>query len=334
MKRLPIALIIASALLIWATTASLAAALRIAPRDAAPYLLSEVATEDNTWWYDAETWLSGLNGEVSSSESKQRLYWRKGKVTAEVGIEAPYAVRDTRPITPPDQPRMIGGRLAVSERFIRSVGTELLGTDFKVDLAESQLTRRIVIDPAYGGEDFGPRSVDQTPSKKAVLALAKVIAESFLREGFDVKLTRTEDVPLTSSRRAGVANNWNSDLFLSIQLSGDKRPNAKGFEVFYPPSPPPEIDPNRWDAAQKGVAGRSRLWAEEIRKAAAASLTSFDRGAVALPSPLLSAVECPAAILVVGNVGFTQEVEFLQNDSSRLKLADQLVAAAKNFLLH
>lgn len=314
-----------------ASTAS-QAALRVGPRDAAPYLLKEILVEEGALWYDAETWLGGLNGEVQYSPSEKRLYWRKGKTASELGVEAPFAVVNGRPLSPSDAPKMVGARIAVTERFIKTNGVEFVGIDFKTTQAEARLTPRIVIDPAYGGDDQGPRTIDQVQAKKVTLSLAKTIAETFLREGYEVRLTRTDDVPMNNTRRAAVANNWNSDLFLSLAISGDRRPQAKGFETFYPPEPSPEADSHRWDAAQKGVSERSRKWAAVVENATGSALSMPDRGATELPNPLLASIDCPAAMLVLGNASSLQEIEMLIDEASRQKLADALVDAANRFL--
>lgn len=321
-----------AALILVALAAGADASLRIGPKDAAPYLIKEVAVEEGVGWYDAQTWLSGLNGDARYSASERRLFWRKGKTGSEMGLTPPLLARDGRPLATGDGPRLIGGRLAVSEKFIRESGADFAGVEFRVDSADGRLTRRIAIDPAYGGSDFGPRSVDETPTKKVVLALSRSIAETFLQEGFEVRMTRTDDVPLTVARRAAIANNWNADLFISVQVSGDKRPLAKGYEVFYPPAPPAGADPNRWDAGQKPVADSSRRWADEIKGALGSALPTFDRGATMVPSPLLSSVACPAAIISVGNVNSATELELMLNESVRRKIADALVDAANRFL--
>lgn len=307
-------------------------ALRVGPKDAAPFLLQELEIESGIAWYDAEIWLTGLNGEVQFSSNDRKIYWRKGKTSGELGVAAPYVTVNGKPVAPADPPRMMGARIAVSERFIKLNGPVFAGIDFKTGPADARLNRRVVIDPAYGGDDPGPRTVDQVQAKKITLAVAKSIAESFLKEGYEVRLTRTDDVPVNVSRRAAVANNWGSDIFLSVQISGDKRPLAKGFEVFFPAEPSPDADHYRWDAAQKGVAERSRKWAAEVKSAAGSALPMPNRGTAELMSPLLSAIDCPAALLVVGNANSQQEMEILIGETSRVKLADAIVDAANRFL--
>lgn len=332
MKISNIKYLTAALLLIVSLTPAAFAGLRIAPKDASPFYLKEVATEDSTAWYDAETWLMGYKGETEYSLAEHRLTFRKGRLVAELKAEAPFATRDGRGVNVVDQPRLHGGRLVVSERLIRANGQELTGLDPKIEIVVGEPTKRIVIDPAYGGDDFGPRGADGTPAKKPVLAFAKALAESFYRAGYAVRLTRTDDVPINTVRRAAIANNWNADLFLSVEVSGDRRPQARGFEVFYPPWPSPELDSHRWEAAQKGVAERSRQWAEFVRTAVGATTSNFDRGAGELPSQLLSAIDCPAALLVAGNVAWGQEADILTNENARRRLADELVNAANKFL--
>lgn len=328
-KTLPVTLILLASAL---AAADAAASLRVAPRDAAPFYLQEVAIENNTSWYDAETWLSGLKGEVNYSETEKRLYWRKGQVSSELGAAAPFAVRMGRVLMPADEPRMIGGRLSVSENFIKTNGNDFTGFEASVEVLAGLPTRRVAIDPAYGGDDGGPRTVDGIPVKKFILAFAKQLAEQLMRAGYDVRLTRTDDVPLTAARRAAIVNNWGADLFISIEASGDPRPHAKGFEVFHMTQVFSEADPAKWNMGQKNVFPRSRALAEELRKGLSTVPGTLDRGVRPVSSPLLAAVDCPGALVVLGNILSAQELELMTNDSSRRKIVDALVAAAGGFL--
>lgn len=308
------------------------ASLRVAPRDAAPFYLTEVMIENNTSWYDAETWLSGLRGEVNYSESEKKLYWRKGQTASELAATAPFAVRGGRALSPADPPRMIGGRLSVSENFIRSNGNDFTGSDAAVEVLSGQPTRRVAIDPAYGGDDGGPKTVEGVPVKKLILAFAKQLAVEFSKAGYDVRLTRTDDVPLTAARRAAIVNNWGADLFISLEAGGDPRPHVKGFEVFHQTPPTAEADPARWGMGQKNAGTRSAALAEDIRKHMSTVPGTLDRGVRTISSPLLGAVDCPAVVLVLGNILSAQELELLTNDSSRLNIAGALVGAAGGFL--
>lgn len=191
--------------------------------------------------------------------------------------------------------------------------------------------RRVVIDPARGGDDVGYRNPKGMEEKAVLLAFAKELAELLEERGYEVELTRGEDKTLTPSDRAATANRRAAACFLSIEAMGVGRPEAKGFEVFYPPAPPAGTDPALWRAGQAAVGAESRRLAETLHRLLAERIATYDRGVRELPSPLLSAVACPAALVVAGNLSWPQEAELLTEPGGRARLAAALADAIDLF---
>jgi len=93
--------------------------------------------------------------------------------------------------------------------------------------------RRIVIDPGHGGKDPGATAFG-LQEKDIVLKVAKKLAEILRqRHGYEVSLTREDDVYLELEERTAMANTRQADLFLSIHVNAHPSPKVKGIETFF-----------------------------------------------------------------------------------------------------
>lgn len=94
--------------------------------------------------------------------------------------------------------------------------------------------QRIVIDPGHGGKDVGATGPSGLLEKDVVLQLTKELQEK-LRDtyGYEVKLTRRNDIFLSHKTRTGIANNFKADLFISLHANAIKDKSARGSETFY-----------------------------------------------------------------------------------------------------
>ncbi len=94
---------------------------------------------------------------------------------------------------------------------------------------------RVVLDPGHGGLDEGTVH-EKLAEKDITLILARKLAQSLRSRGFEVHLTRNEDVTMTLSDRTAMANRLKADVFISIHMNatpvgGD--PRARGFETYF-----------------------------------------------------------------------------------------------------
>ncbi|GAB4257537.1 MAG: hypothetical protein Kow0092_04480 [Deferrisomatales bacterium] len=322
------ALVLAAALVLGGAGAA-RSILRISAEGAPSAVLRPVVTEDNTAWYALETWLRALPGETSWDAEQRRLTYREGGHWAALRPEAPYALRDGRPLEGVRAPRFRAGALLVDEGFFRQSASGFLGRP--VVAARIGTPRTVVIDPGHGGEDRGAGGPGGAWEKDVVLALARAVADGLRGRGFEVHLTRTGDHGLTPEQRAGVANYWQADLFLSLHVSGLARPRARGFEVFVASVPPAGGDPGLWEGGQVGREAASRRWAENLRRALGEGLATFDRGVGQVPHPVLEAVACPACLVEAGNLAWPQDAELLNGDPGRSALAEAVARAAEAF---
>ncbi len=104
----------------------------------------------------------------------------------------------------------------------------------------------IIVDPGHGGIDGGTNK-DGILEKEINLAVSKKLKKILEEKGYQVSLTRDEDIALDSfdstgrnrhqrdlNARANMINSSNAQLFLSIHVNCNfKRPATNGSIVFY-----------------------------------------------------------------------------------------------------
>lgn len=94
---------------------------------------------------------------------------------------------------------------------------------------------KIVIDPGHGGKDSGAVALDGETYEKTVNLL---VAESLMdklnaNNEISPTITRTRDEYIKLLDRAGVSNDGDAHLFLSIHFNSADNSTAKGIEVLY-----------------------------------------------------------------------------------------------------
>ncbi|MDF1555343.1 MAG: N-acetylmuramoyl-L-alanine amidase [Deferrisomatales bacterium] len=309
------------------------AALRVEARGVEPFVLEAAITENSTAWYDAEGWLRQFPGEVTWDAGSGRLSYRDGGSWVVLAAHEPYVLRNGLPLPDALPVRRGEGGLLVSEAFLRRTGPVLLGRDLRLVAAADRERRRVVVDAGHGGESGsrGDAGGGTVLEKDVVLELALTTAEELRRSGFAVHLTRSGDHSIAAEKRAAVANYWGAELFVSFHAAGQERPQARGFEVFVAPAPDPSLAADRWQAGQAGQAAASRRWAAALRATLGSALVTFDRGVVEIPSPLLEAVACPAALVEVGTLAWPGDAEALTTPQGRKRIAAAVVAAAEQY---
>jgi len=93
--------------------------------------------------------------------------------------------------------------------------------------------QRIIIDPGHGGHDPGAMH-GKLREKDITLDVAvrlKQILETEL--GYEVLMTREQDVFVPLEQRTAFANSNNADLFVSVHVNSSRNKQARGVETYY-----------------------------------------------------------------------------------------------------
>ena len=93
---------------------------------------------------------------------------------------------------------------------------------------------RIVVDAGHGGWDLGTVGRRGLLEKDVVLEIAQRLGKLLeSRLGADVILTRNNDNYIPLDQRAGMANQSQADLFISVHANYSDLPSARGVETYY-----------------------------------------------------------------------------------------------------
>lgn len=92
---------------------------------------------------------------------------------------------------------------------------------------------KICIDVGHGGKDFG--AVGYGLYEKDVNLDISIRLEKLLKKkGYEVVMTRREDITLSPKERVKKINDLKCDLVISLHNNGSKNNKANGCEVIYP----------------------------------------------------------------------------------------------------
>ena len=111
-----------------------------------------------------------------------------------------------------------------------------------VNNRESKIT--VVIDPGHGGTDGGAVGVSGILEKDLNLEVGTLLAGELTRRGFDVIMTRTDDVMLDNgssssakvsdlSARLEIVRSCENPVFVSIHMNKFPDSSVNGFTVYY-----------------------------------------------------------------------------------------------------
>jgi N-acetylmuramoyl-L-alanine amidase len=224
--------------------------------------------------------------------------------------------------------------------------------------------RKVVIDAGHGGEDTGATGVSGIAEKDLTLSIALASARSLRSRGFEVVLTRQDDVTLPLARRSGLGNASGAGLFVSVHANSAPAPQAWGLETYSMDLASDEAalrlaerenreamvaggDPRDADAVDAIVselrmsaqAERSAELAGAVHTAMVDGLTDFygadrvrDRGARTAPFWVLVDSEVPAILLEVGYLSNEDEERRVRTRGYHHQLAEALAAGIEVFV--
>ncbi len=196
-----------------------------------------------------------------------------------------------------------------------------LRTNDDVETKQSASHKRIVIDPARGGQDAGYVSASSTPEKDLVMQLALRTGDELEKAGYEVEYTRWyDDVPACSSleecetSRIAKAKELQADYILSISLNQDAS-SHRGFSVFTQPDNP--------QLAALGKTLMNNLQATSFTRSEGFDTDHYDS------FPILRDLSVPSILLQMGYITNPSDYARLSDSKFQDRLAQ---AIAQSFL--
>jgi N-acetylmuramoyl-L-alanine amidase/putative methionine-R-sulfoxide reductase with GAF domain len=205
---------------------------------------------------------------------------------------------------------------------------------------------RIVVDAGHGGWDLGTVGKRGLLEKDLVLEIAQRLGKLLeSRLGAEVILTRNDDNYIPLDERAGMANQAQADLFVSVHANYSDLPSARGVETYYtnffssPSAKDLETrDPDHSKNATAAVLSATDLHEkiEQSRRLAASVQRSLygtlaaenpglrDRGVKEASYVVLTETAMPGILAEVSFVSSPTDEQKLRSDGYREQIAEAL----------
>lgn len=167
----------------------------------------------------------------------------------------------------------------------------------------------VVIDPGHGGSEAGV-VVGDLVEKDLVLRLAYTTAAQFVKEGFDVRLTRTGDYQVPGDDRRALAEEVGASLLIMLHMIQSDDPNRHGAEIYFSQEVPASVQAARTFGSAMEDDGIVVV------------LEARDR-------PFLASPQVPTVMIEAGFLTHPVEQRFLQSDDYHRVLARMFVDAAR-----
>lgn len=170
----------------------------------------------------------------------------------------------------------------------------------------------VVIDPGHGGAEAGV--VDgELVEKDLVLRIAFVVANEFVKDGFDVRLTRSGDYAVGWDDRRASAEGAGASLLLMLHVNQDEDRSRHGAEVYA----------NLDDAAS----ARAATAVAEALEAAGSHVVVEAR-----PWPFLQSPSVPTVMIELAFMTHPVERRLIQSEAFHREIGESLVRAARRLL--
>ena len=189
----------------------------------------------------------------------------------------------------------------------------------------------VIIDAGHGGRDGGTVGIDGvTVEKELNLDIAERMREILAKRGYEVIMTRSEDMLLSdpmisSSKKASdlsarlkIMKSYENAVFISIHMNAFSDKKYSGLQVYYSKNDPRSA--TLAENIQSSV--KEALQPENTRKTKAAGENIY----------LLNKATCPAVMIECGFLSNAQDCELLGNSDYRARLADAIYSSIEEYI--
>jgi len=162
------------------------------------------------------------------------------------------------------------------------------------------------------------------PEYEVTLQIATNLQKRLEAAGVKVVMTRTtNDVSISNSERALIANNANADLFVRVHCDGSTDSAASGISTLYPGA-------TQWSA---GITAPSKSAANSVQSAVVAATGAVSRGAIARTDQTgFNWAKVPAVTVECGFMTNAVEDKLLASPHYQDKLAEGMTNGIMAFL--
>nr|WP_279325450.1 N-acetylmuramoyl-L-alanine amidase [Clostridium sp. D53t1_180928_C8] len=173
---------------------------------------------------------------------------------------------------------------------------------------------KVFIDPGHGGYDNGAVQ-NGVLEDEISLQISQKIEAKLKAKGVQVKMSRYDDTYVSLTDRTRMANNWGSDLFVSIHQNSATASSANGIETYHYPS--------RQD---------SKELATEIQSDLIQSTNAVNRGVKSANYAVIRTANMSSSLVECGFVSNPTEARNLSSSSYQDKIAEGIANGIMDYL--
>ncbi len=273
----------------------------------------------------------GLRLEVVKHLSINRLAGKSGKALFEVH-KRDVNLNGTR-VYLGDPVTLHGHQLYISQSdYEKTVKPLLAPTSCRSSFPSTP--KRIVIDAGHGGGDPGAENkAFGLKEKNLTLDLAARLKALLTAKGFEVVLTRSQDVFVPLANRPAVAVRYKADLFISLHFNAAEAKEVTGIETYaltpvgQPSSGRAHLEPADFKAnVGNAFDVPSACLAFSVQTALLKGTAARDRGFKRARFLVLRELPCPGILVEGGFVSSDTEATHLKSEAYRNTLAEGIAA--------
>lgn len=186
--------------------------------------------------------------------------------------------------------------------------------------ASAELERQVVVDPGHGGEDGGA-TANGLVEKDINLNISLILADMLRVSGFDVIMTRTEDISIYDESAKSLRDKKRSDILNRLEIS-NQNPNAIMVSVHQN-----KFEQSRYSGAQVFYGKKNELSKPLAESVQQSFIDMIQPNNTRVIKPITSSVylinnaQTPAILVECGFLSNYEEAAKLANDSYQRQVA-------------
>lgn len=171
--------------------------------------------------------------------------------------------------------------------------------------------KRVVIDAGHGGTDYGAIR-NGINEKDITLDVSKRIEALLKKQGYQVTMTRTNDIYVSLQDRVSISESVSPDIFVSIHVNSSTRPEITGIETHY-------------------YHQESLNLAQTVHSAFASAIKSNNRGLFKSKFYVINHTTSPAILIEIGFISNDNERSQLVSEKRKQDTAKSIVEGINNY---
>lgn len=174
---------------------------------------------------------------------------------------------------------------------------------------------KIFVDPGHGGSNPGAIGVNGLEEAFVNLDVGLRLGRILEEQGYEVRYSRTENINVSLTERAEMANNWGADYFVSIHCNSNPDLVYKGTSTYY---------------YRKGIIAEDL--AATVNTALVSRIETPDLGIFTANFAVLRKTRMPAILVELAFLSNPQEADLLASDTFREQCAVGIAEGINNFV--